>query len=242
MARYLEYSAGNQSHDIPIPILPSVDGWKEVEIVESDEPLVCIEGFSTRIISSPQYFAQKIPGSIEGCYLRKTVAEKLLIAGSMLPEGFKLVIWDAWRPLAVQQALFDAFKNNIKSERPGLSEEEYNLLTQTYVSTPSVDPKKPSPHNTGGAVDLTLQDSQGDLLSMGTAFDYFGTMAATRYFEDSPEIWVRQWRENRRLLYRVMTEAGFTNYREEWWHFDYGNQFWATQKGVCAIYGATTPK
>lgn len=236
MARYPEYPAGHQFYDIPIPTLPSVDGWKEIEIVESDEPLVCIKGLSSSIISLPQYFAQRIPGSIKECYLRKTAVERLLIAGSMLPEGFKLVIWDAWRPLAVQQALFEAFKNRLKNEQPGLSEPGYDLLTQKYVSMPSTNPQRPSPHNTGGAVDLTIQDSQGNLLSMGTAFDYFGTIAATRHCEDLPE--ARQWRENRRLLYWLMTGAGFTNYHEEWWHFDYGNQFWAKQKGVCALYGA----
>ncbi|MCG4287414.1 D-alanyl-D-alanine dipeptidase, partial [Lactobacillaceae bacterium KNUT 0156] len=50
------------------------------------------------------------------------------------------------------------------------------------------------------------------------------------------------YRENRRLLYHVMTQAGFTNYIEEWWHFDYGNQNWATvSKRDFAVYGATKP-
>lgn len=35
--------------------------------------------------------------------------------------------------------------------------------------------------------------------------------------------------------------AGFINYPEEWWHFDYGNQFWAKLAGKKAIYGAAKP-
>ena len=44
---------------------------------------------------------------------------------------------------------------------------------------------------------------------------------------------------NRRLLFHAMTGAGFTNYRGEWWHFDFGNQRWANIAAVPhAIYGA----
>ena len=45
--------------------------------------------------------------------------------------------------------------------------------------------------------------------------------------------------QNRRLLFNAMVDQGFTNYSEEWWHFDYGNQFWALINGVHAIYGST---
>lgn len=82
---------------------------------------------------------------------------------------------------------------------------------------------------------------------MGTDFDHFGPEAATRYFEerdvaakkaiatsDNPVA-------NRRLLFNVLSQHGFTNYAEEWWHFDYGNQFWGRILSRCAIYGAAEP-
>ncbi|MBI3289787.1 hypothetical protein HYZ78_00135 [Candidatus Microgenomates bacterium] len=40
----------------------------------------------------------------------------------------------------------------------------------------------------------------------------------------------------------VMEGAGFVVLDSEWWHFDFGNQFWAKQKGVKAIYGSTKPQ
>ena len=67
---------------------------------------------------------------------------------------------------------------------------------------------------------------------MGTGFDDFTEKSLTSHFESqSSDI-----RDNRRLLYRVMTEAGFTNYPLEWWHYDYGDSFWSYYTGKPAIY------
>ena len=79
---------------------------------------------------------------------------------------------------------------------------------------------------------------------MGTPFGYFGPESRTRYFEEKIERGEDlseaeyTFLKNRRLLYHVLTNAGFTNYREEWWYFDYGNQFWAKLNGTDSIYGA----
>lgn len=116
-------------------------------------------------------------------------------------------------------------------------------LTQTYVSLPSTNPTRPSPHNTGGAVDLTLAYEDGSQAPMGTEFDDFSVRAATAYFENKSGLTgqEKEFRDNRRILFYALTQVGFTNYREEWWHFDYGNQFWATQNKSHAIYGRAIP-
>jgi D-alanyl-D-alanine dipeptidase len=82
---------------------------------------------------------------------------------------------------------------------------------------------------------------------MGTAFDQMGEKCLTRYYEMKLEKGERLNRkdqealENRRLLFDFMTSAGFTNYHEEWWHYDYGNQFWGKIKDENAIYSYITP-
>jgi D-alanyl-D-alanine dipeptidase len=82
---------------------------------------------------------------------------------------------------------------------------------------------------------------------MGTEFDHFGPEAATRYFEDkllkAETLTIEEYSclQNRRLLFHVLAEVGFTNYHEEWWHFDYGNQFWGKITGKQAIYGPVYP-
>jgi D-alanyl-D-alanine dipeptidase len=115
--------------------------------------------------------------------------------------------------------------------------------TQKYVSFPSVDPSAPYPHLTGGAVDLTICDADNKPIPMGTEFDHFKSESRTRYYEEQLEAGRDLTPEectyltNRRLLFHILTKTGITNYPEEWWHFDYGNQFWASIKGRNAIYG-----
>lgn len=221
--------------------------WKKIPIYECGEKLISLDSLQkmlrTRI--EPMYFKQGIKGAISKIYLRESVVARLEEALTLLPKNMELVIWDGWRPLATQQALFDMFKNQISSTTPNLSEEELLARTSVYVSMPSSDATKPSPHNTGGAIDLTVAYCDGDLLDMGTDFDDFTEKARTVLFEhDNSALTENEiiWRENRRLLYSIMTEAGFTNYPEEWWHFDYGDQFWASiSNAKNALYSNIEP-
>jgi D-alanyl-D-alanine dipeptidase len=115
------------------------------------------------------------------------------------------------------------YKNTIIQSNPNLDDTTYTQMTQQFVSLPSNSMTAPSPHYTGGSIDLTIVDDSGRPLDMGTAFDDFTDAAHTAHYEHSDTI----VRENRRLLYHLMTAAGFSNYPFEWWHYDYGNQFWA---------------
>jgi hypothetical protein len=77
---------------------------------------------------------------------------------------------------------------------------------------------------------------------MGTVLDEVSEKTLTLYFENLDQTSIsdeeRETRDNRRLLWNVMVEAGFSNYPEEWWHFDFGNQFDAARTGHTAIYAA----
>ena len=55
----------------------------------------------------------------------------------------------------------------------------------------------------------------------------------TVYYEKKPE---EEIIRNRRLLYHVMTENGFTNLPSEWWHYDYGDRFWAYYNQKSILY------
>ena len=103
---------------------------------------------------------------------------------------------------------------------------------------PSYNILRPAVHSTGGAVDLTIVGPDGEVLEMGTGFDEFNSATWTYAFEpDSGTGLVNETaRDNRRLLYNVMTEVGFTNLPSEWWHFDYGDGMWAQIKNENAIY------
>ncbi len=231
---------------LPIPE-KNLGEWKTIPIQECGEKLLSLGRLDKklRLRVEPMYFNRNISGSISDAYLRESLVSKIEQALKLLPNNMELVLWDGWRPLATQQALFDMFKEQILSEEPNLPKEELIKRASVYVSLPSSDPTKPSPHNTGGAIDLTLAYRNGKLLDMGTDFDDFTKKAQTIFFEKEEDTLQKHeivYRENRRLLYAVMTSVGFTNYPEEWWHFDYGNQFWASISGAPnAIYSNVEP-
>lgn len=226
----------------------SWDESRKKKIEESNEKLVPMGLAPNKIIVNSQYYIQNIEGALPESYARETVYQKLYVAFKLLPPGYRFVILDSWRPLKVQRALFDYLKNELKKMYPSLSEEEITNKTLTYVALPSKDATKPSPHNTGGSVDLTIADENGLLLNMGTDFDDTTLKAGTTYFEDQLAKGIKlnpkeiEALKNRRLLFHIMTSVGFTNYLDEWWHFDYGNQNWAWVSGnEHAIYGKTAP-
>jgi len=239
-------------YESPISQLENQD-WtviRSTTIEECGEPLVPMDTMPEVIINHPEYYIQGFKGSLPVCYARLSVFAKILEAAESLPKGYKFVVLDAWRPIEVQQSLFDAFKIIVRERHPEIeAEDEITEMATQFVALPSLDDKKPSPHDTGGAVDLTIADENGIWLDMGTCFDEMTDRTITRYYEEKFEsgdpLSEREIEiaKNRRLLYHIMIKAGFTNYTDEWWHYDFGDQLWAYHNAgeVKAIYGRVTP-
>lgn len=224
--------------DLPIPQWTNDNDTAVPAAYECGEPLVPLSDLSKQIRVHSYYYHQGYAGALQDCYLREGAARRLRQAAEQLPAGYYLVVLDGWRPYELQIALYEQFKRNLLQQGWPDDESLVERLTK-FVALPSTQPDNPSPHITGGAVDLTIGGPDG-WLEMGTEFDDFSERAATRYYECLPEH-ARGEREerirrNRRWLYHLMTEAGFTNYPEEWWHYDYGNHHWAREKKRAAIY------
>ncbi len=117
------------------------------------------------------------------------------VQAELAKEGLGLKIYDGYRPLSVQQKMWDL----IRDER--------------YVSNPAVNRGR---HTRGTTVDVTLVDKMGNELEMPSAFDDF-TEAAHR---DSKTMTPGQ-RANMLKLQAVMAKHGFEPYSFEWWHFDF---------------------
>ena len=214
--------------------------WRSVPIVDNGETLIDVRHYSPdKIVTGATYFAWQIPGSLAQCYARDSVARRLALAAQQLPDGLRLYVFDGWRPVVVQRFLFEQYQAELYAEHPEWSATELLAQTQVFVSFPNTDPTCPSPHLTGGAVDLTLLDADGCLLDMGSAFDEFSFRSHTDYFSrlTHPSPQQCRQRDNRQLLLDVLDAQGFSNYPEEWWHFDYGNQFWGSRCGQVAVYG-----
>lgn len=134
------------------------------------------------------------------CYLREEVAEALIRVQQYLqPKGLGLKLFDCYRPHSVQQKLWN------------------KVPDKNYVT----DPSRGSMHNRGLAVDLTLVDSTGAELDMGTSFDHFGREANHYYSKLSPEAV-----KNRALLREAMKKGGFMVISAEWWHYSYRGRKW----------------
>ena len=214
--------------------IPSIaEGNCALDAEDCGEPLVDITGAHPRIVYDATYHKWGIAHAMTRCYVRQGVYERLLKALALLPDEYGFLIYDTLRPLAVQQALFDEYYGRLAAQHPELSHEELVRRTSEFVARPTKDRLRPSTHQSGGAVDLTLTFG-GEPLDMGTAFDEFAPIAHADYFEcigDNPAV-----RDNRRILHNVMRAAGFTHYPGEWWHFDYGDRMWAGFAGVRPLY------
>ncbi|HET9449909.1 MAG TPA: D-alanyl-D-alanine dipeptidase [Aggregicoccus sp.] len=128
------------------------------------------------------------------CLLLPQAAERLAQAARLLrAQGFRLKVYDCYRPRAVQWEMWKLYP------RPG------------YVA----DPRKGSNHNRGAAVDLTLVTEGGEAVEMPTPFDTFTRAAHQGYAGGSA-----QSRANRERLRAAMEASGFKPNRMEWWHFD----------------------
>jgi zinc D-Ala-D-Ala dipeptidase len=151
---------------------------------------------------------QDLYGRLEKCYLQKETADKLLVADSLLKEEFPqyhFLIYDGARPCSVQQCMYDIVR-------------KMPVAQGLYLS----HPLNHSVHNYGAAVDLTLCDSNGKPLDMGTEFDHFGDESHISNewgLKQTGKISAQAF-ENRKLLRRIMMKAKFTPITFEWWHFN----------------------
>lgn len=148
-----------------------------------------------RYATEDNFTGQKIY-NFNRCFLHKDAIEGLKKAVSLAeqqPEPFTFCLWDCYRPPQAHQKLWNAFPN------------------ASYIASP----KRGSRHSRGMAVDLTLCDLKGNPLEMPTDFDNFTPRAHMDNF-DAPAKLLRR----RAILKKIMTEAGFTHTRTEWWHFD----------------------
>lgn len=218
----------------PIPA-PDVYDWEVIPApADCGEPLVDPTVLSRRIAYDDTYRRWGFPGA--RCLLRETAAKKLCQAAERLPEGWSVLIFDALRPLSVQKGIYDQYRAQVLRERPGLSDEELEPILDEFVALPVKRLDRPSPHATGGAVDLTLC-RDGVPLDMGTGFDDFTALAHTDALERDCPPELETARDHRRLLYHLMASVGLVNYECEWWHFAYGERQWAAVTGSGPIYG-----
>ena len=165
--------------------------------------------------------------------VRTGVAERLTHASQTLSVwGLRLLVKEGYRPLSLQRAYFDRRLAKLRAEHPSASEDRLIELASRYAAPPEV-----AAHPTGAAVDLTLATFEGVELDMGSVLNATDEESSGACYTACQFI-SRHARENRQVLARAMECAGFVNYPSEWWHWSYGDKYWAVVSGAQhALYG-----
>jgi len=174
-----------------VPVLPELPASDEVFVRVLDYiPMASQE----LMYASENNFTGQVIYDFEDAYLRWGTVKKLQLVSRDLEElGFSIKIWDGFRPVSAQYALWEVCPD------------------PTYVANPNTGH---SSHSRGNTIDLTLVDASGQELEMPTGFDDFSAKA-DRNYADCTETAAN----NAQLLEILMEKHGFQGYSGEWWHF-----------------------
>ena len=163
--------------------------------------------------------------------VRAGLADRLHQARAALPPGIDLRVVEGHRSPADQQAIIDRYTAELRGLHPDAGEAELGRLSSRFVAPMAV-----APHVAGAAVDLTLVDDTGDELWMGTPIDATPEQSDGKCFFDADVDPIA--RTHREMLARALTGAGLVNYPTEWWHWSFGDRYWALTTGAAhAVYG-----
>ncbi|WGL61342.1 M15 family metallopeptidase [Pigmentibacter sp. JX0631] len=223
----------DQFKEIPIESNYNLPTEENIHWLQEHSKVTNIED-NFRIKALHSYKEIKLAGTLNTMYARQSVVLKLNQALEYLPNNFSFAIFDAFRTIKTQLALFEFIYNQQKELYPNLTHEDLYNKTREFIVNPSeISRYAIPPHNSGGAIDISIL-CNGQLLDMGTEFDAVTPMSYTNFFEQSyqinPEISEKRWNEiriNRRILFNTLKHVGFTNYDVEWWHYDLGDCMWA---------------
>ncbi|TYB64829.1 M15 family metallopeptidase [Nonomuraea sp. PA05] len=198
-----------------------------IPVIECGEPLFDLHKVPELALDARQ-------ADPAGAYarLRIGLVDRLLSAQELLPARHRLLIVEGYRPLSLQRHYFTRYAAELRDANPSWSEEHLHVQASRSLAPPEV-----APHVCGAAVDLTLIDATGAELDMGTPVNAGPEESGGACYTHHPAI-SSQTRANRRLLAQAMSAAGFINYPTEWWHWSYGDRYWALTTGApAALYG-----
>lgn len=146
-----------------------------------------------RYATDNNFTGQVIYESPEAYLCYGSVKKLMKVQAKLKTLGYRLVIWDAYRPYEAQQKLWEVYPDPV------------------YVA----DPRNGiTSHSRGNTVDISIAYEDGTLVEMPSGFDEFSTLA-DRDYTDVP----KEQAANSLMLEQIMIEYGFKPYFGEWWHY-----------------------
>jgi len=188
------------------------------------------------VISFPAVIGGSISGAVDGVVrVRRGLAARLVEAAMSLGDGLSLKIIEGHRSAHAQLRIIDTYATELRRLHPELDRAEVTRLSSRFVAPLGV-----APHVAGAAVDLTLVGPDLEELDLGTPIDATPEQSAGACYFAATNI-SAQARANRDRLATALSGAGLVNYPTEWWHWSYGDRYWAAMGGHShAIYGPIT--
>jgi zinc D-Ala-D-Ala dipeptidase len=201
-----------------------------VGVEESGEPLVDLRRLGEARLPVAGRYAD---ADGAWAHVREGLAHRLLAAARGLPTGIGLLVVEGYRPSALQDRYFSEYRGWLAGRHPEWDGGALDVAASRYVSPPAV-----APHVAGAAVDLTLV-RDGAELDLGTEVNATPEDSEGRCYTDHPAVG-RGAAANRALLIAALSSAGLVNYPTEWWHWSFGDRYWALLTGAAAArYGPT---
>ncbi|MEU1389511.1 MULTISPECIES: M15 family metallopeptidase [unclassified Nonomuraea] len=196
-----------------------------IPVRECGEPLADVRGrlrVDTRMADADGAYA----------HLRAGLLDRLERAESSLPDGFHLLIVEGYRPIATQRRIFEGYRAELLTTYPEMTPDESYIAASRYVS-----PVEVAPHTAGAAVDLTLCAPDGTEYDMGTQVNDNPEESGGACYTAAAGI-PAEARAHRKILAAALEPVGLVNYPTEWWHWSYGDRYWAMSTGApAALYG-----
>jgi len=184
---------------------------RSLQALEKDPDYVDLAGFlhvqiELKYATTDNFMGLNMYGPFKKAFLHKDAAAIFRKAIDLLQKekpGYTFIVFDALRPHSVQWIMWDRVKDTPQRK---------------YVANAEIG----SPHNYGMAIDLSLLDEKGKELDMGTPFDSFSEVSEPQLEEKflKEGKLTKAQMENRMILRRAMTGAGFHQLTHEWWHYN----------------------
>lgn len=204
---------------------------KKIQSKNSKEELVGVRYYDNSIIEQYEKFDMVAYTGLE-IQVRRTAARMLADVNEKLKNEYnlRLKIVYGYRAPEVQAKYFNKRRAEIAKDYPDMPIETLDSFTHNFVAVPDV-----AGHITGGAVDITMTDMDGNPCNMGTNIaDYSDEDRIKTY----SELATSSQRRLRLILLNEMKAVGFAPFLGEWWHFSYGDKEWAAYYGKpAALYG-----
>lgn len=209
-----------------------------IPIIDNQESMINLKD-QKDIVFGP---SPEIPNNEDYTFVRQLVYEKLKQAQTYLPTHLHFCLYEGYRSLSLQKFIFEKRYNKVKEQHPSWSLDQI-FIESTKLVSPVVNQDGSvniPPHSTGGAIDIYLINDNGEYVDMGIhpkdwMEDNDDSISVTISHVISPAA-----KKNRKIMNQALSTVGFVNYPTEYWHWSYGDRYWAYEKQQPhAIYGTT---